>query len=225
MDRSHDNQSRNSQRALIGAGLAAAAAAGAATFLFARRSADSRRDEERISDAPDHVLRNPSESALVGRTVTINKPRQELYEAWQDFTRFPSFMENVRAVEKVDGDRYRWRIEAPGGASVDLVTRITENRRGELIAWESTPESDVETEGRVEFSEAGPGRGTAVQLSIRYNPPGGFPGRMIAKLLQREPSIQARRDLRRFKQLMETGEVTTNAGPSGRGDSVTESRV
>lgn len=220
-----ENQSGGSHRALIGAGLAAAAAAGAATFLFGRRSADMRRDGETISDAPDHVLRDPPESALVGRTVTINKPRQELYDAWQDFTRFPTFMENVRAVEKVDGDRYRWRIEAPAGTSVDLVTRIVEDRRGELIAWKSTPESTIETEGRVEFRDAGPGRGTMVQLTMRYDPPAGLPGRMIAKLLQREPNVQARRDLRRFKQLMETGEVTTNAGPSGRGEPVTEPKI
>jgi uncharacterized membrane protein len=28
-------------------------------------------------------------------------------------------------------------------------------------------------------------------------------------MFQREPAIQARRDLRRFKQLMETGEIAT----------------
>jgi uncharacterized membrane protein len=60
---------------------------------------------------------------------------------------------------------------------------------------------------------------------MRYDPPAGLPGRMIAKLLQREPNVQARRDLRRFKQLMETGEVTTNAGPSGRGEPVTEPKI
>ena len=225
MAEDHENQSRGGQRALIGAGIAAVAAAGAATFLLTRKNGEARRNGPTISDAPDHVLRSPPESTLIGRTVTINKPRQELYDAWLDFTRFPSFMDNVRAVEKVDGDRYRWRIEAPAGTSVDLVTRIVENRKGELIAWESTPESEVRTEGRVEFRDAAPGRGTIVQLSLRYDPPAGLTGRIIAKMFQREPSLQARRDLRRFKQLMETGEVTTNASPSGRGEPVTESRI
>ena len=220
-----ENDSRGPQRALIGAGLAAAAAAGAATFLFARRNADMRRGGETISDAPDHVLRDAPQSALVGRTVTINKPRQELYEAWRDFTRFPQFMDNVRKVETIDANRSRWTIEAPGGTTVELVTRITEAHVGEVIAWQSEPESQIETEGRVEFRDAAPDRGTMVQLTMRYDPPGGFPGRMVAKLLQREPQVQARRDLRRFKQLMETGEITTNAGPSGRGEPVTEPKI
>jgi uncharacterized membrane protein len=220
-----ENQSRGTQRALIGAGLAAAVAAGAATFLFARRSADMRRDGETISDAPDHVLRDPPESGMVGRTVTIKKPRRDLYDAWRNFSRFPEFMENVRRVEDLGDGRSRWTIETPGGTTVELVTRITQDRPGELIAWQSEPESQVETEGRVEFRDSAPDRGTVVQLTICYDPPAGFPGRMIAKLLQREPQVQARRDLRRFKQLMETGEVTTNAGPSGRGESVTEPKI
>ncbi len=217
---------RGSQKALIGAGLAVAA--GAATFLLARRTADMRTDGEGISDAPGHVWLRRTErgkDALVGKTVTINRPRQQLYDRWRDFTRFPDFMENVREVEKLDEKRSRWAIEAPAGTSVELVTRITQDRPGELIAWESEPDSKIQTQGQVEFTDGPPGRGTVVRLTMRYDPPGGFPGRIVAKLLQREPSIQARRDLRRFKQLMEAGEVTSNAGPSGRGEPGNEPRI
>jgi uncharacterized membrane protein len=106
------------------------------------------------------------------------------------------------------------------------VTRITEEKAGKAIAWESEPESQIKTEGRAEFLDAGPGRGTMVRLVMRYDPPGGIVGKGLAKLLQREPHIQARRDLRRFKSLMETGEVATNASPSGRtSESPTEPRV
>ena len=209
--------------ALIGA----AVAAGAAALFFGRRNADMRGDGEIISDAPDHVLRDRDKShhALVGKTVTVGKPRQEVYDFWRDFTRFPDFMDNVRKVEKLDAKRSRWTIEAPAGTSIELVTRITEDRRGEVIAWESEPDSQIATQGRVEFSEAAPGRGTAVRLTMTYDPPGGIIGRGIAKLLQREPQLQARRDLRRFKQLIETGEVTTNASPSGRGEDPREPRL
>jgi uncharacterized membrane protein len=205
--------------ALIGAGIAAA---GTAAFLLARKGGAS---GERISEAPDHVFRDAGGKSLVGRTVTIDRPRQQLYERWRDFTRFPHFMENVREVEALEGGRWRWTIEAPAGTTVELVTRITEDHPGQAIAWKSEPQSQIETEGRVEFLDAAPGRGTMVRLTIRYTPPGGFVGRGIAKLFQREPNVQARRDLRRFKQLMETGEVTTNAGPSGRGEPVTEKKI
>ena len=48
-------------------------------------------------------------------------------------------------------------------------------------------------------------------LTLTYDPPGGVVGKLVAKLFQRDPAIQARRNLRRLKQLMETGEVATAA--------------
>jgi len=204
-------------RALIGAGLAVAVGVGG--FLLARRSADVHDDGQNISDAPDYTWRRKTgryEEGLVGRTVTINKPREELYRAWRDFTKFPSFMENVESVEDLGEGRSRWTIKAPLGSTVDVVTRITADRPGEAIGWKSEPDSQIETEGHVEFIDVAPGRGTGVRLTMRYTPPAGLPGRAIAKILQREPNVQARRDLRRFKMLMETGEVATNASPSAR---------
>jgi uncharacterized membrane protein len=163
---------------------------------------------------------------MVGRTVTINRPKEELYRRWRDFTRFPDFMDNVeRIITQGDGVS-TWTIKAPAGTTVEVKTRITEDRPNELIAWKSEPDSEIQTEGRVEFLEMAPGRGTAVRLTMTYDPPGGLPGRAIAKLLQREPNVQARRDLRRFKMLMETGEIATNASPSGRkNESPTEARI
>jgi uncharacterized membrane protein len=135
-------------------------------------------------------------------------------------------MENVEKVEKLDDKRSRWTIKAPVGSSVELVTKITDERPGELIAWKSEPESQITTDGRVEFLDAGPGRGTMVRLVMHYDPPAGIVGKGLAKLFQREPKIQSRRDLRRFKSLMETGEIATNASPSGRSsESPTEPRI
>jgi uncharacterized membrane protein len=224
-----DTQSRSSrsnQTALIGAGIALAA--GAAGFLLARRSPDVHDDGNNISDAPDHTWRRKTgryEEGLVGRTVSINKPRAEIFAVWRDFTRFPTFMDNVERVEDLGGGRSKWTIKAPLGSTVELVTRISDEVPNDLIAWKSEHDSQVQTEGRVELFEVAPGRGTAVRLTMTYNAPGGLPGRAIAKLLQREPNVQARRDLRRFKQLIETGEVATNAGPSGRNEPVTEPKV
>ena len=217
---------KSSSKALIGAGLAVAGVA--AGFLLTRRSADVHDDGINVSDAPDHVFRRKTgryEEGLVGRTVMINKPKDEIYRAWRDFTRFPTFMENVESVEDLGGGRSKWTIKAPLGSSVELVTRVTEDSPGQAIAWKSEPESEIETEGRVEFFDVAPGRGTGVRLTFRYDPPGGLPGRAIAKVLQREPNVQARRDLRRFKMLIETGEIATNAGPSGRDEPVTQPKI
>ena len=227
---SQNRQSSNSngtQLAIIGAGLAAAA--GTAAFLLAKRTGSSGGPVENISDAPDHVWRRGTsryDENLVGNTVTIGRSPDELYREWRDFTRFPRFMENVERVEKLDGNRSRWIIKAPAGATVELVTTITEDKPGQAIAWRSEPESQITTEGRVEFIPAAPGRGTMVRLIMRYDPPAGLLGKGVAKLLQREPHLQERRELKRFKSLMETGEVAVNASPSARkSETPTEARI
>lgn len=147
------------------------------------------------------------------RAVLINRPRQELYAFWRDFRNLPLFMENVKAVDVLEARRSQWTIAGPAGADIDLVSEITDDVPGERIAWTSTEGSDVDHEGWVEFKDNAFGRGTEVRVFISYDPPAGVVGKVVAKVLQREPRVQARRELRRFKQLMETGEVSTSKAP------------
>ena len=145
---------------------------------------------------------------VVGRSVTIGKPAAELFAYFRNFANLPTFMENVVRIDVLDNQRSHWVVKAPGDKLVEWDARITEERDGELIAWTSEEGADVANSGRIEFTEAG-ARGTVVTATIAYDPPGGAIGKLIAKMFQREPAIQARRDLRRLKQLMETGEVAT----------------
>ena len=116
-------------------------------------------------------------------------------------------------MEILDDARSQWTIVGPAGADIDLVSEITEDIPGERIAWRSSEGSDVDHEGWVEFKDNAFGRGTEVRIFISYDPPAGAVGKVVAKVLQREPRIQARRELRRFKQLMETGEISTSKAP------------
>lgn len=160
-------------------------------------------------DETTAALVEPKGAALIGRTVTINRDRGELFAYWRDFAKLPTFMDNIERVEILDDTHSHWVVKAPAGQTVEWDAVIIEEREGELIAWASTEGADVPNSGRIDFMDAPGGRGTRVTASIRYDPPAGIVGRAIAKLFQREPAIQARRDLRRFKQLMETGEIAT----------------
>ena len=167
------------------------------------------------TDAPRWTLKRDGNRAVFGKSLLINRPRQELFDAWK-FERFPDFMENVVAVELLGEDRSKWTVKAPLGREVTLVNRVTKTEPGSAIFWQSEDESDISNSGMVRFTDAPAGRGTYVSLVLAYDPPGGTVGKLSAKILQREPEVQARRDLYRFKQLMETGEVTSNASPSAR---------
>lgn len=162
-------------------------------------------------DAPPTTAKHlHSDRTLVGRAVTINRPVAEVYAFFRDFTNLPAFMENVVRIEVIDAARSHWVVKAPGGDTVEWDAAVTEDRENESITWQSEEGADVPNSGRVTFRDAG-ARGTVVTATIAYDPPAGAIGRIIAKMFQREPAIQARRDLRRFKQLMETGEIATAA--------------
>lgn len=146
--------------------------------------------------------------SISARSVTINRPRDELFAYFRNFANLPRFMDNIERVDVVDAMRSHWVVKAPGGRTVEWDSSITSETVPSSFAWESI--GDIPNSGRVDFADAG-ARGTVVTATIAYDPPAGAIGKLVAKLFQREPAIQARRDLRRFKQLMETGEVATNA--------------
>lgn len=184
---------------------------------MADRNTSLTRDDAPLSTSKDAdtaaeaktLLAEAKGDTLIGRTVTINRPRAELYAYWRDFSKLPSFMDNVERVDMIDDRRSHWVVKAPLGKTVEWDAVITEEREGEYIAWASTEGADVPNSGRIDFRDAPGNRGTHVTATILYDPPGGIVGKVIAKIFQREPAIQARRDLRRFKQLMETGEIAT----------------
>jgi uncharacterized membrane protein len=150
----------------------------------------------------------------VEKSVTVNKSPEELYRFWRNFENLPRFMDHLESV-RVEGEgRSHWVAKAPAGTTVEWDAEVYNEKENELIAWRSLEGADVDNAGSVRF-EAGPeGRSTIVRVSLKYDPPGGLIGSTFAKLFGEEPSQQIEEDLRRFKQVMEAGEIPTTEGQS-----------
>jgi uncharacterized membrane protein len=148
----------------------------------------------------------------VEETITINRPREELYRFWRDLGNLPRVMRHIRHIEVFDGQKSQWTAEGPLGMGVTWDAEIFNERENELIAWRSLPGSDVDTAGSVHFDELPHGRGTSLRVSLKYNPPAGKLGANIAALLGEGVDCEIRDDLRRFKSMMEAGEVATTEG-------------
>ena len=171
----------------------------------------SQAEEMVRDDAPITASKTTkSEHSLSAETVTIDRPAEELFSYWRDVQNLAGFMENIESIERIDDRRSRWTVKAPGDRTVSWESLITNEEPGRSISWRSVEGADVDNSGKVEFIAAGE-RGTVVRAVIAYDPPAGGAGKLIAKITQREPRIQSRRDLHRFKQLMETGEIATGA--------------
>ncbi len=165
--------------------------------------------------SPANHLHQPSGDTLVARAVTINRPRDELYAFWRDFSNLAPLMENIERIEVKDDRRSHWVVKGPAGKDLEWDSIVTDDEPGRRIAWKADEGADIKNSGWIEFRDGPTGRGTEIHALIEYDAPGGQLGRLIAKALQREPNTQARRELRRFKQLMETGEITSSEGPRG----------
>jgi uncharacterized membrane protein len=153
----------------------------------------------------------------VRESVTINRPSAELYACWRKLDELPRFMAYVEAVEVLDDRHSRWRVKAPVGRTVEWDAEIINDVPNELIGWRTLSGADVISAGSVTFKATPDGRRSEVRVHLQYEPPAGRAGAALAWALGRAPSQTIREDLRRFKQLMEAGEVpTTDGQPRGK---------
>ena len=154
---------------------------------------------------------------LVSKSITISASPEEVYRFWRNLENFPRFMTHLEEVRTTGERTSHWIAKAPAGTSVEWDAEITEDEANSRLAWRTLPDSSIEHEGIVSFESAPAGRGTIVRVSMRYMPPAGKVGVALAKLFGEEPSVQIDGDLRRLKQLIETGEIATTEGqPTGR---------
>jgi uncharacterized membrane protein len=158
----------------------------------------------------------------VSKAITVRRPQSEVYAFWRDFENLPRFMYHLEFVEDLGSGRSHWVTKAPAGRSVEWDAEIVEDEPDRRIAWRTVgTDDDVTHSGSVVFVPAPGNRGTEVHVELHYDPPGGKLGAMVAKLFSEEPNQQIADDLRRFKQVMEVGEVVrSEASPEGTGQGI-----
>jgi uncharacterized membrane protein len=154
---------------------------------------------------------------FIDRTLVVNKSARECYDFWRDLSNITRFTRRLEKVTPLDERRSRWSMRAPGGANLEWIAEIIEDKPGERLRWRSVEGAPFRHAVSVSFSPAPGGRGTFVTVGMHYHAPGGAIGVALARLLGPDPFGEVRENLRRFKQLIETGEIPTTTGqPSGR---------
>jgi uncharacterized membrane protein len=146
----------------------------------------------------------------------VNRSAEDCYRFWRDFNNLSRFLTHVESVQ-VTGERLsHWIVKTPAGLRAEWDAELTEDIPNERIAWRSLAGFDVQTSGTVTFEPGPAGRGAVVRIDMQYTPPAGRAGALVVKLFGADPGQQSNTDLRRFKQVLETGEVATTDGqPSG----------
>lgn len=194
--------SKSDRRRLLGA-TAAVAGVTALDIYCCRRLAERAENQPR--------------SIHVSKSVIVDRPAAELYAFWSRIERLAEIMNHVESIETTAERKSHWKVKGPAGMSLEWDAEIIDQTPNEAIAWRTTDGGDVDHAGVVRFEPASGGRGTLVRVELHYAPPAGVLGAKVAKLFGEAPEQQFNVDLRRFKQLMETGEMARTEGqPAGR---------
>jgi len=150
-----------------------------------------------------------STGVLVEKFVTINRSPQQVYDFWRNLENLPKFMKHLESVQVTGDNTSHWKARGPAGVPVEWDAEMVADYPGQLILWRSVGEASLPNEGTVEFREAPGDRGTELKVSIRYYPPGGSAGRAAAQMANAITAQQIEEDLKRLKQILETGETAT----------------
>lgn len=171
-----------------------------------------------MGQARGERLAEPEPSTLE-TSVTVNRPRREVYEFWHKLENLPRFMRHLESVEERGDGISHWVAKNPLGLHAGWDAEIVEDIEGEILSWRSLPGSQVHNAGSVLFEDAPGGRGTVVRVTMELRPAGtgnGL-GRALGKVLNPITYRQVHEDLRRFKSLIEAGEIPTTKGqPAGK---------
>lgn len=153
----------------------------------------------------------------VHATLVINSTPDEVYAFWRKLENLPRFMSHVESVSELTQQRSEWSARLPGGMQLRWQSEIVEDQPGRLISWRTVAGSEINHVGSVRFEAAPNGQGTQVHVEIYYGMPGGPAAAKAAGLLSMAPESMVTEELRRLKQLIETGEIATTQGqPTGK---------
>ncbi len=145
----------------------------------------------------------------IKKAVTVNAPAERLYSYWSRLENLPVLFDHVVSVKVLDDIHSHWTLKVPGGFTLEWDAEITTDRKNEMIGWVSLHGSDLDNAGYVRFERATGGRGTVVRVALQYNPPAGKLGAALATLFGERPEGLVEEALRKFKQMVETGEIAT----------------
>ena len=199
---------QRSSHGVLVLGLSAVALVGAGAWLATRqdRSRSRGRYGPNISSLAGDGLR-------VERTMTILRSPAELYLEWRDLTHWPELVPMLESVTLHDDRLSHWVARGPANTRIEWDAELITDEPDQFIAWRAVESSDVFNAGSVHFETAPGGRGTEVRVVLTYMPPAGRLDAAMATIFGKSADRQVREGLRRFKQRMETREISVSGGP------------
>lgn len=182
------------------------AAVGGSMVYESFRSGTLKQSISYLKGTPTQQTLSHEQGIRIQESVTIQRSQEDLYRYWRDLENLPRVMRYLQEVHVVSPMRSHWVVQAPAGTTVEWDAEIIRDKENETIAWRSIEGADVPNAGSVHFEPAPGVAGTLVTVNLKYDPPMGPIGAVVAKLFGTDPSHTVNQDLHRFKEMMEMNE-------------------
>jgi uncharacterized membrane protein len=173
------------------------------TRIFKMKTRLVEKDYSRSRAIEPHASLKSGEGMKLEQSVTIQRTPQEIYSFWRQLENLPRFMPHIKSVTQIGDGISHWMVETSHGAKLEWDARLIEDKPGEMMSWQSLDGADVDNAGSVWFIPADDGQGTVVKVSMKYSPPGGKFGALMAKIFGDSAEKQMAEDLLRLKKLLE----------------------
>lgn len=153
---------------------------------------------------PEHAVHSNRGTKII-HALTICRPARELYEALFD----PA----VHFLVLPAPGRLAWasatEFQFQSGETIRTTGQIINQTPDELLAWQTDPKGECPHAGTIRLAPAPADEGTEVTVQIEYE---ATLAEKFAKLIGQDPGKHTKKLLRRFKALMEVGEIPTIEG-------------
>lgn len=150
------------------------------------------------------------EGTKMEQEIIINRSPEEIYSFWRQLENLSQFMQHIQSVTQTGEGVSHWVMKTSQGKTLEWDAQIIEDKPGQMISWQSLEGADVDNAGSVWFTPAAGGTGTVVKVSMKYSPPGGKLGAIMAKLMGASAEKQMAEDLFRLKSLLEMGKTASS---------------
>ena len=140
-------------------------------------------------------------------TLVLAEPMR-LYEMWRDLESIPRWQEMITKVRQTGDKTSHWTMKS-GDKAIEWDSEILNDVPGKRIAWRSIG-GDSDNAGEVVFERAPGDRGTIVTVLQEFRM--GKLASAWETIVGRNPKQAVIENLRRFKALVETGEIPRTEG-------------
>ena len=147
-------------------------------------------------------------NSVIKETITINAPSKKVYELLSNYEKSASHVPDLRKIEKLAEDTYRWEFEPVGVKGINIQVKYSvkfSTIPEKEVSWETIPGSgNAEVKGKFEINDKGGSTELTLSMDVTIDAPiPKLMSKMAKPLLDKEVKDLVKGYLENIKKSLE----------------------